>query len=128
MPPTSIRAVLVAALLLLPVLPAAAADDGAEADAKDVAPEPTRADVRAAYRTRVAAVNAQGVAVLGADDAATVRLVLEDVQKLSCEPLDRPDVEFDCRVEARTRIADGEPTTRLVNIWLIREGDGWIIR
>jgi hypothetical protein len=114
------------AILLLPVVPAAGADEDAAEDV--VVKEPSTDEIRTAYRARVEALNNKAVEVLGAADAGIVALTLEDAQKLSCNSLDRPDIQYDCRVEVRIRIADGMPTTRLVNLWLIREGDGWVVR
>jgi hypothetical protein len=125
MPPSSLRS-LIAALLLVPVL-APAADDAKDGD-ETVVSEPTRDEIRDAYGARVRAINARAKDVLGAADAKSVILTVEDAQKLSCNSLDRKDIEFDCRVEVRTRIADGEPTTRLVNLWLIRDEDKWVVR
>jgi hypothetical protein len=116
---------MLAALLLA----AACADAAEEADAESVAiAEPTREEIRDAYRRRVAEVNIGAVETLGAEDAKAVALTMEDAQKLSCTALDRGDAEYDCRVELRTRLADDAPKTRLVNLWLIREGGTWVVR
>jgi hypothetical protein len=125
--PTSLPGwAIAAAIMLLAVAPAAGADEDAAAEV--VVGEPSTAEIRTAYRARVATLNNKAVEVLGAADAGAVALTLEDAQKLSCNSLDRPDIQYDCRVEVRLRIADGVPTTRLVNLWLIHEGDGWVVR
>jgi len=49
------------------------------------------------------------------------------VQKLRCDALDRPGIEYDWRAEVRTRVADHAPITRLVNLWLVREEDCWVL-
>lgn len=105
----------------------AAANAVAE-DQETAVVEPTREEMRDAYRQRVTALNSEAVELLGEEDAGAMRLTMEDLQKLGCRPLERPGIEFDCRVELRTRIAEREPTTRLVNLWVIREGSGWIVR
>ena len=111
------------------LLAAACADAAEEADAESVAiVEPTREEIRDAYRRRVAEVNLGAVETLGAEDAKAVALTMEDAQKLSCTALGRSDGEYDCRVELRTRIADNAPKTRLVNLWLIREDGTWFVR
>jgi len=116
---------MLAALLLA----AACADAAEEADAESVTiAEPTREEIRDAYRRRVAEVNISAVETLGTEDAKAVALTMEDAQKLSCTALDRGDGEYDCRVELRTRLADDAPKTRLVNLWLIREGGTWVVR
>jgi len=126
--PRMIRPFLPAALAAVFLAAAAnAAAEDQETDAAAVA-EPTREEMRDAYRQRVAALNSEAVELLGEEDAQAMQLTMEDLQKLSCRPLERPGIEFDCRVELRTRIAEREPTTRLVNLWVIREGSGWIVR
>lgn len=126
MPLRPLPSFITVAALLLTVACADAAEDADGDDA--VTAEPTREEIRDAYRRRVAEVNTGAVEVLGAKDAEAVALMMEDAQKLSCTALDRGDAEYDCRVELRTRIADNAPRTRLVNVWLIREGETWVVR
>lgn len=103
---------------------AKAAADAAAATAL----EPTRDDLLRAYGARITEVNDGAGAVLAADETAQVRLTLEDAQKLTCERIQQDGLHYDCRVEARLRIADQRPRTSVVHLWMEKTDTGWVSR
>lgn len=90
--------------------------------------EPAREDLLRAYGERITAVNAGAAEVFPPDEAAQVQLHLEAIQKLACQRIEREGLNFDCRVEARLRIADQRPKTSVVNLWLEKADNVWIVR
>jgi hypothetical protein len=117
------RAVLIPLCALL--AGSAAADDPAP---PPMILEPEQEEIIAAYRGWIDDLNARAVDLLGRGDAASVRLVLEDLRKLSCRRLEREPIQYDCRVEARLRVADRLPKTRVMNLWVRRDSEGWVVR
>jgi hypothetical protein len=119
--------------LLLGLAPGAAwaqedAGGGAIAEPDVVVEQPTEAQIRDAYAAALDDINARSVARLGAADASTLSVVLEDITKLGCRGLGRPGVHYDCRVERRIRRGEHAPATDVVQLWLAYEDGRWVAR
>ena len=127
-PPRRLRLALAAVLISasLSVGPVIGQTGGAPTPSEGL--EPSRDDLRGAYTARIDEVNQGAGQVLSDDEAAALRLQLEDLQKLLCQRIERVGDHYDCRVEVRIRIADQRPETRVVNLWLEHGPQGWVAR
>lgn len=119
---------LLVAIASLSVGPVLGQPGSATAPSPSAGLEPSRDDLRAAYAARIDEVNQGAGEVLSDDEAAALRLNLEDLQKLICRRIERIGDHYDCRVEVRIRIADQRPETRVVNLWLEHGAQGWVAR
>lgn len=90
--------------------------------------EPTEEQIRTAYAASLAALNGRSVAIMGAEDAQALTLVLDELKKLGCRGLDRPGAHFDCRVERRLQHGKRKAKTDVVQLWLAYEEGQWVAR
>lgn len=94
----------------------------------ELRPEPSGAELRAAYEGHLRRLNADALEWFGPRDGARLALTLERLDKLECEQVDPDAQTFTCRVEVRTRAGERRARSVMVHLLVAPAGDGWAVR
>lgn len=111
------------AVLLLPLLLLAAGT--APAQQSGDYSGPSEADIRAAYELKLKQINDATRRFLDQETAAKLRVQLNTLDFIECDPIDQHADHYRCSVLVESRVGTQAPKAGRVEIVLFKEGDVW---
>lgn len=105
----------------------AADTDEAEQKQQSLAP-PTNAETERAYKRWIARINVESARYLGKKDAKKVRIDIQRVQRLNCDPIKNQPDSLLCRARIESIVGDAlSETSKVARIVMTRKGSLWVV-